>query len=65
MYFTDTPELRKFEREMRQKAILTGVMMIAKILMMSVIVATVSVMSAEQSLRKARVSNAQNIQSPR
>lgn len=29
------------------------------------VVATVSAMSAEQSLRKARVSNAQNIQSPR
>ena len=28
MYFTDTPELRKFEREMRQNLILTGVMMI-------------------------------------
>lgn len=29
MYFTDTPELRKFEREMRQKPNLTGEMMIA------------------------------------
>lgn len=28
MYFTDTPELRKFEREMRQKPNLTGEMMI-------------------------------------
>ena len=27
MYFTDTPELRKFEREMRQKPNLTGTMM--------------------------------------
>ncbi len=27
MYFTDTPELRKFEREMRQNRILTGAMM--------------------------------------
>ena len=32
--------------------------MIAKILMTSVIVATASAMSAEQSLRKARVINA-------
>jgi hypothetical protein len=28
MYFTDTPELRKFEREMRQKPNFTGEMMI-------------------------------------
>lgn len=27
MYFTDTPELRKFEREMRQNLILTGAIM--------------------------------------
>lgn len=33
-------------------------MMIAKILMMSVIVATASAMSADQSLRKARTSSA-------
>ncbi len=26
MYFTDTPELRKFEREMRQNLTLTGAM---------------------------------------
>ena len=42
-----------------------GAILIAKILMTSVIVATVSAMSAEQSLRKARTSNAKNIQSPR
>lgn len=35
-----------------------GAILIAKILMTSVIVATASVMSAEQSLRKARVINA-------
>ena len=35
-----------------------GAILIAKILMTSVIVATVSAMSAEQSLRKARTSSA-------
>ena len=39
--------------------------MIAKILMTSVIVATVSAMSAEQNSQKARTSNDQVVQSSR
>lgn len=53
MYFTDTPELRKFEREMRQKAILTGVMMI--VMKMKSHISLLTRISTQTEIRKRSV----------
>lgn len=53
MYFTDTPELRRFEREMRQKPNFTSVMMIAMKIMRCLSLTTKKLKQTE--IRKTEV----------